>query len=188
MSKANYTGEYLVNKGQIAKIHVLLSQIPGLEDKGEMKRYKENLVRDYTDGRATSTTALSWKEAKDMIAALERLTRTGNTNTVQLGSTPKKEQKLKVNPEEDKKRRKILHFAHLLGWYEGVNTSSVNKKATLTMSSEQPPRRKLDMEQVNGWCVTYGKYKKPLNDHCSEELSVLITQIEKVYKAYLNAV
>ena len=180
------TSEYLVNKGQIAKIHVLLAQIPGLGDKAERNAYKCQLVREFTNGRAESTTQLTWKEAKDMIAALERIV----SAPVAVKQTKPKEAASKkyVNPSEDIRRKKIIHYAHLMGWYEGVNNMSVNKQPGITGDGASPPRRKINMAQIDGWCMTYGKFKKPLNEHNSAELSILITQMERVYEDYLNAV
>ena len=89
--------EYKVNNGQIAKIHVLLAQIGMAKD----KEYKRNLVQQYSLGRAESTTKLTWKEACDMIADLERSS----------GS-----QKTPDELRADRKRKLILHYAHQMGW------------------------------------------------------------------------
>jgi DNA polymerase III alpha subunit (gram-positive type) len=46
----------------------------------------------------------------------------------------------------------------------------------------------VDMGWVNGWCVKYGKYHKALNEHTVAELSVLIVQMEGVYRSYLKGI
>ena len=58
--------EYKINKGQISAIHALLNKMGKSGD----KEFKADLVRQFTEGRETSTTKLSWKEAKDMIVSL----------------------------------------------------------------------------------------------------------------------
>ena len=186
--------EYLVNKGQIAKIHLLLAKVPGL-DKTEMTAYKKKLVRDYTDGRATSTTKMTWKEAKDMIADLERLTGgsspplSGGPGAVSQG----KKEDSKVRNAADVKRKKLLHYCHLMSWYEGQIMEVTGQIRSVGDIARQAglmpgPRRKLDMARVDSWCCTYGKYKKRLMEHSADELSVLITQMERVYKDFLKAV
>lgn len=58
-----------VQNWQISRIHGLLTKI-GMKDD---KQYKANLVKQYTNNRATSTTALSYQEATAMIKDLERM-------------------------------------------------------------------------------------------------------------------
>lgn len=179
----------MVSSGQIGCIHALLAKVPGLGDKRELAAYKKNLVRDYTDGKEISTKKLTWKQAKEVIIALERLTATGSAKVV--AAAPEKPKK--VNNVLDTKRKKVLHYCHLMNWYEGWpmqvagDTKSIGD---LIRASKLPaaPKKVLDMQRLNNWCLTYGKYKKALNDHSNEELSVLIIQIEKAYQAYLNAV
>ncbi len=189
MGNMAVTTEYQVNKGQISRIHALLAKVPGLGDKKEMAAYKKNLVRDYTDGRETSTTKLSWKEANDVIAALERVM------PVPAGviTNPTKKAKVPGGSVADKKRKKLLHYCHLMGWYKGIGMQVRDDRQSVGDVTRQarlpaPVRQELDMERVDGWCITYGKYKKALMEHDAAELSILIIQMEKVYEAYLNAV
>lgn len=58
-----------VQKWQISRIHGLLSKI-GVKDD---KEYKAELVRQYTNGRETSTTRLSYHEAAAIIKDLESM-------------------------------------------------------------------------------------------------------------------
>ncbi len=94
--------EYKVNKGQIATIHVLLGHLlkSGQFGKRTMTEVKADLVSQYTDRRETSTTKLTWKEARDMIAALER--QTG-------------ERKAERDAKADRKKKRILFYAHQMG-------------------------------------------------------------------------
>ncbi len=188
------TTEYQVNNGQISRIHALLAKVPGLVDKQERERYKRNLIRDYSDGRVVSTKNLTWKEAKDVIAALEQMT--GKSTPALKGGVimnESKKSKLPGGQLSDVKRKKLLHYCHLMGWYEGIDMQVRDDRQSVGDVTRQarlpaPVRRKLDMERVNGWCMNYGKFKKPLMEHTHDELSILITQMEKVYSDYLNAV
>ena len=145
--------EYKVNNGQIAKIHVLLAKL------GLGKEVKAQMVQQYTDGRETSTTKLSWKEAADLIKDLD-----GQLSE----ADPKRIDDLKA----DRKKKLILHYAHQMQW----------------QITEEGKKPKIDMKRVNDWSVKYGMYHKPLNDHTVGELSKLVAQFEKVYKSYLNSI
>jgi len=50
--------------------------------------------------------------------------------------------------------------------------------------------RKMDYttEQFNEWVVKYGKFHKPLKEHNADELTQLLTQVELVYKSYINQI
>jgi len=186
------TTEYQVNKGQIKTIHTLLALVPGL-DKDERERYKRTLIRDYSDGQAVSTKNLTWKQAKDVIAALEKLTGQANEKAGIVANPSKKATKVPGGSVADLKRKKLLHYCHLMGWYEGIGMQVRDDRQSVGDVTRQarlpaPVKQELDMDRVNGWCITYGKYKKALMDHDAAELSVLIIQMEKVYEAYLNAV
>jgi len=153
------TTEYKVNSGLISRIHILLGIVA--KDTGmsaqEVKEYKVELVKEYTDHRESSTTKLSWKEAKDMIAGLEQ--RTGGSWT----------------PEQiqaDRRRKRILHYAHEMMW----------------VLPSAKGRLKVDVQRVNGWCISHGYLHKPLNDYTLTELSKLVWQMQQAHEAFLNAV
>jgi hypothetical protein len=97
------TAEYKINRGQIAKIHVLLAQIGLAGD----KECKAGFVRQYTDERETSTTKLTWKEAQDMITGLSKLAEKQIIARIPISDTDK---------QADRKRKLILHYAHQMGW------------------------------------------------------------------------
>lgn len=68
----------------------------------------------------------------------------------------------------DRLRKKIISMAHEMSW------ESLQGRA--------------DMERINNWCIKYGKYHRPLNDHSILELGILITQFERgPYFNHLNA-
>ena len=84
-----------VEKDQIKIIHTLLSRI----GRANEKEFKMELVQNYTGRRATSTTQLTYNEAAELIADLQR----------QVALTP---DQIKANA----KRRLILSYAHQMGW------------------------------------------------------------------------
>ena len=71
-----------------------------------------------------------------------------------------------LSDKMDRMRKKIISYAHQMGWQRGV---------------------KADMARINKWCVEMGPFKKPLNDHKEQkELATLVSVFEKIYKQYLN--
>jgi hypothetical protein len=150
--------EYQVNRGQLAKIHILLAQMNLDKD----KEYKADLVQQYTQNRETSTAKLTWKEAQDMIADLTRAA--GPNPPTSSGGKTLTADDLKA----DAKRKRILHYAHLMG--------------------HELRDGKVDMEWVNGWCQKYGYLHKELNAYLLPELSKLVWQMEETYKHFLKSI
>jgi hypothetical protein len=80
------------------------------------------------------------------------------------------------NPEEQrlkKMRNKVLWMAHEMSWYD------------------DPPKMKggkpqVCMDRVNNWCIKYGQFSKPLDDHSASEMAKLLTQFQEVYKSHLK--
>ena len=70
-------------------------------------------------------------------------------------------------PESSKSKmtRKILSMAHEMRW--------------------ELPSGKVDMKRVDDWCVKYGYKHKPLDEHTEGELSLIVTQFERMYKDFL---
>jgi len=60
-------------------------------------------------------------------------------------------------------RKKILHYCHLMNWNNGDA---------------------LDWNRINGWCKEYGHAHKLLNDYKLEELPMLVSQFEQVYRHF----
>ncbi len=71
------------------------------------------------------------------------------------------------NSPSNKMRRKII---------------SLFKKMNYTK-----PDDKADMEAIENWCIKYGYLHKNLNKYDSQELPKLITQVEQVYKTFIEA-
>lgn len=75
----------------------------------------------------------------------------------------------KLDPQEkdcEPMRKKILHYAHLLGW---TKQSIFNKTVA-------------DVARVDEWMKQYSYLKKKLYSYTYDELPKLVTQVEKFYK------
>lgn len=70
------------------------------------------------------------------------------------------------DPKADKMRKKILSLAHEMGYK--LESGAI------------------DMNRVNAWTSKYGYLHKPLNSYTYEELPVLVSQFETVYKQFIN--
>lgn len=74
----------------------------------------------------------------------------------------------------NKMRRKLISMAREMGWE--------------TTPSNSPWRRRVaDMDRLNAWCVKYGQFHKTLNKHTLQELPLLISQFEQVYRSFLSS-
>ena len=142
-----------VGKKEIITMHALLAKVCGAGG-FTMAEYKKQLVEEYTGGRETSSKELFVDEAGKLISDLQKA--------------------ISLSPEQvqaDRKRKRLLHFAHQMMW-----------------EIESSERMVVDMNRVNGWCEKYGQFHKVLNEHTNSELSLLLVQFEKVYKDFLKAV
>jgi hypothetical protein len=156
---------YPVSKGQLAKIHILIGQQVGKNDD-----LKQTMVSSFTAGRTTSTKELTWKEAQDLIKALSGIAPPAPRERKELSPEEQQRNDIKMaNYREcDKKRKLLIRYAHQMGW--------------------ELPDGKADLDRLNGWCIKYGTYHKPLMEHSSTELSHIAVQLEKAYKDYLKSV
>ena len=71
------------------------------------------------------------------------------------------------NSPENKMRRKIISFFKKMNYTKPDDTA--------------------DMEAIENWCIKYGYLHKNLNKYDSQELPKLITQVEQVYKTFIEA-
>jgi hypothetical protein len=51
----------------------------------------------------------------------------------------------------------------------------------------QTEAKKIDIERVDAWCVTYGYGHKKLKEYTYVEMPKLITQFRAVYEDYLKS-
>lgn len=72
-----------------------------------------------------------------------------------------------VKPPGDKMRKAIISVAHEMGWRTAGRA---------------------DMQRINNWCISKGKYHKKLNDHNMQELNELVSQFQIIYKKHLKTV
>lgn len=80
-----------------------------------------------------------------------------------------------LNPQKQgiaKMKGKMLYYAREMGW---VKTGQGGKLVA-------------DVLQVDKWCLTYGTIKRKLDGYTYNELTVILTQFEKVYKSFLNSI
>jgi hypothetical protein len=78
-----------------------------------------------------------------------------------------------VVKQGDNQRKKIIAIAYNMGW-EIPNPKGGKPKA--------------DMKRINDWCVKFGFGKKKLNEYTTNELPILVSVFEKVYKEFLNGI
>lgn len=131
---------------QLARIHILLGKI-------NRKAYKADYVIDITNGREISSSKLTFDEANALIKLLE------NEELVKFAddynSTTFSDEKM------NRLRRKILSICHELGWYKiGADGKLILKDG----------KQQLDFDRINNYCLKYGHYHKPLNNHTGDEL------------------
>lgn len=74
-------------------------------------------------------------------------------------------------PPGDKMRKAIIADAYNMRWTVNMGGGAIVA----------------DMQRINGWCIKYGPFKKPLNDHTITELPLLVTVFKKVYEDFLTA-
>ena len=87
-------------------------------------------------------------------------------------------------------------IAELQEDFKSSDRADVMRKKLISMAREigyeiQHPlntgQRIADMERINNWCISHGKFNKKLNQHNWEELQMLISQFHAYYLKYLNS-
>lgn len=114
------------------------------------KEIKEMMVHGFTAGRSTSSKDLYYEEAVLMIKHLK-------------SNDPNRE-------AAEKMRRKVLYFAHEMGWVKLKNGKLI-----------------ADIQRVDDWCMKFGHVKRKLDNYPYEELPKLVSQFEAVYKHYIQS-
>lgn len=66
-------------------------------------------------------------------------------------------------------RGKILSMAHEVRW-------------------QLPGTTKIDMARVDAWSIKYGYKHKPLHELTDDELPLIVTQFERMYKDFLKGI
>ena len=146
-------------------LHVLFGQL-GLE-----AEVKEDICKQYSNGRTSSTKELFYDEANAMIEQLKAMSygrASQRFDSAQRPSLPpigKAKNAVDERTKAERMRKKILHYCHLMRW-------------------EVKPGGRVDYERLNRWLVTYGKPKKSLNNLSNRELPEVLSQFEQVYKKF----
>lgn len=141
------------SKEQIIAVNAILAK------SGQMDN-KPNIIANATNGRTTHSSALTFQEAKALIAAL--------TNAKPYGKTLRKPSKKMVG--------KLVAMAHEIGWIkQNVN---VGKNGL---------QNKKDYSILHDWIEKYGYLHKPLDQYSYNEFPKLVAQLEMgAYKHYLS--
>ncbi|WP_317899452.1 hypothetical protein [Aurantibacillus circumpalustris] len=118
---------------------------------------KEDLVMQFTNGRETRSSAMKPEECQALINHLNVVIK----QMVKVVEVPKP---VWENSPENRMRKKVLSICHEMGW--------------------KLPSGKIDMNRVNDFCEKRGHKHCKLNFYKVDELPELVTQFEKVLKAY----
>lgn len=140
----------LRNKNQNITLHKLVGD---LKIDTEMK---SDLVRQYTNGRETSSAKMLVNECQALINHLI-VVKNGS------GSAPGTKIKAYEKTPENVMRRKILSICHEMNWKIG---------------------QQLDWSRINFWLDKYGYLHKDLNDYTLAQLPKLVTQFENLLKSH----
>ncbi len=114
------------------------------------KETKELIIGGFTAGRSISSRALYYEEAAAVIKHLKQ-------------NDPNRE-------GSEKMRRKILYYAHEMGWQRLKNGKLV-----------------ADVHRVDLWCLQFGYLKRKLDNYSYQELPKLVSQFESMYKHYIKS-
>lgn len=111
---------------------------------------KVEMVEAVSHGRASSTKDLTDAEIQHLIDTLREVKRDGKAN---------------------RQRRRLIAMAHQLGWY------MTDAKGDYVLRNGKP---QLDYKHLDQWCIKHGSFGKKMNEHSTEELPVLIRNLERV--------
>lgn len=101
---------------------------------------KDAIVLAHTNGRTTSISELTKAEASAIINQFTKKSEVSN---------------------EDNKRKKVIHYAHLLGWEK---------------------EGKVDMERLNNFLVSSSGFGLQINQLSANQLNKIISQLQAIHK------
>jgi hypothetical protein len=113
------------------------------------KDHKQMIIAGFSVGRTESSKELYYEEA---VAVIKHLKDT-DPNAAAAA----------------KMRRKILYFAHEMGWQKQKNGKMV-----------------ADIQRIDGWCLQFGYVKRKLDNYSYEELPKLVSQFQSMYTHYIK--
>ena len=121
---------------------------------------RSELIHQFTAGRKSGLKDLTYFEYAEFLSWISR-TFQSNNPTVEQSNNPLEE-------KSNQMRRKIIALFHKMGYkLEGSD--------------------KINMKRVNDWCIKYGHKHVELNAYNYNELCALLTQAEKYYKTFIEA-
>ncbi len=146
-----------ITKSQIAAIHVLLHR-HNLQDE------KRTIIEEISGGRCSSTTQLTYEEARQWIAAMN-----------------KGQKRPETNLEQDVKRQRMINSIIAMAREMGVI------KRVPVVGDAGQLESKSDYSQFNQWLLTKSCVKKStLNDVQTSQLPELVTQYKNIYQSWLQ--
>lgn len=129
------------------------------------------MIAGVSDGRTTSTKGLTQAEAFAVINSLVGIRNIQRVDEQKKGLT-----------EADRMRRKILSRFHRMKWYlPGPAPIASTGTGNLVLGQ-------LDYRRIDRWMLLYGYLHKPLKNYTENELPVLVSQVDRVYRSYLKNV
>ena len=134
-----------ITPAQLKRINTIISK------RGIDKDTKAMMVEGFTAGRSTSSKDLYFAEADAFLKHLQH-------------NDPNRD-------AAEKMRRKMLYYAHEMGWHTYKNGKFV-----------------ADVQRVDKWCLQFGYVKRKLDNYSYEELPKLVSQFAAVYRDYLNKI
>lgn len=158
------------------QLHALLTQT-------NLMHAKAMIVASHTSGRSESSRDLKNNEAIEIIRYLKGVQtqqKLKELQSQQPHSNPNHisnaMQKVKIETpyeQANRMRRKIIALAHQMGW-STKHPVSGNKIA--------------DIARIDAWCKKFGHVKKTFNSYTVQELPMLVTQFEEMFKDFVNAI
>ncbi|CAN5309619.1 hypothetical protein BH09BAC1_BH09BAC1_14330 [soil metagenome] len=158
----------LRNNEQNRRLHQLIG---ALRIDAEMKG---QLVYEFTNGRTSSSSEMEATECRYLISHLAEKEHQMKLATKE----PQKPKPINQNRKEDKEkankmRRKVFAFCHQLGWY--------------VPGLFKDGKPVLDYVRIDKFCIASGHAHKALNDYKVDELPMLVSQFETVFKTHLKS-
>lgn len=117
---------------------------------------RHDLIRTFTDGRTGCSNDLSDLEIEELIHCLERMAGERQPGRVTNSG---------IDYDGQAQRRRILSCCYSIGW---TRFDHIKRKHVV------------DFEKLNGWMLTRGYLKKPMNDYTRTELQLLVKQFERM--------
>jgi len=134
---------------QVRMFNVLLTSLCK-QAKLDREETKRQMIHDVTQGRTLHTADVTDEELKILTDHIVECSR-------QAG----------IKQSGDKMRKKILHYCHLMQWYNGS---------------------KLDWARIDAFCVDRGYRHKKFREYTVYDLPTLVSQFEEVYKSFLKKI